>query len=138
MRSAWFIDIIKSFSGRLRVDNPAGYTESYSLDDLEDTDFVTKELLGAASVDTVEITYPSGTELPIVMINGEDFTTLKLRPIVWATISSGDDTDTTDGINPLILDYTFTDSTKNILQSITIRDNGMGTLPADAVVTVVG
>lgn len=85
---AKFIDIIKSASGRIRVDSLIGYKDTYALDDLGNKDFVPKELLGTliktvitktgADINTdgnIEVSVDSGRDLLAVYINDEpDFT----------------------------------------------------------------
>lgn len=133
-----YADEIASNDGRVTVNDVAGYGVSRPLEDLTLYDFVTKEHLSGGGANLTSITKVAGTPFPLIVTNGVDFNTVLLRPIVWITISLDAVTDTTEAINPLIIDYTYTDATKTALLSITIRDNGMGTLPADAVVTVVG
>lgn len=69
MRTAKFIDIIKSFGGYLRVDNKAGYKEDYTLDDLGDNDFPTKLMLVSyvPTPDPIVYNLPAGSETPIVI-----------------------------------------------------------------------
>jgi len=132
MRNAKFLDIIKSLGGYLRVDNKAGYKETYTIDDLGDNDFITKGLVVSGGISGSNVFYESGTALPITMVNGVDFATNALRPIVNMTVAESDTVDTNSGYAPVLVRYNFTDEDKDTLASITILDNGTGSLEFDS------
>lgn len=79
MTTAKFLDIIKSFSGYLRVDNKAGYKDTYTFDDLGINDFVTKQVLAdfiPVGITPIVYNLPAGTETPIIINFADD--TIKL------------------------------------------------------------
>lgn len=78
------------------------------------------------SIVVTDIELPAGTPLPLTLINGTDFTTNSLSPIVNIVRALDDTTDTNDGVTPAIVQYVFEDDTKQVLQYIIILDNGVG------------
>lgn len=76
MRTAKFIDIIKSFSGYLRVDNRAGYKEDYEFEDLGDLDFITKKIFSETVPTLLLAPYiyniPAGSQTPIIFNFADD------------------------------------------------------------------
>lgn len=70
MRTAKFIDIIKSFGDYLRIDNKAGYKEDYVLEDLGDKDFVSKQIMVDNTPelpDPIVYNLPDGSETPVII-----------------------------------------------------------------------
>lgn len=70
MRTAKILDIIKSFGGYLRIDNKAGYNETYTFSDLGDKDFVPKQVLAdfiPVGIEPIVYNLPAGSETPIII-----------------------------------------------------------------------
>lgn len=125
------VDEIADNDGIVEVQGKVGYKTTPILGAMAGNELVCVDnlsgILGNAGSDKF---YPAATALPIVMVNGVDFISTALRPIVNATVNKDSTTDTTNG-SVFGYDYNFTDSDKDNLVSITILDNGFGSLEFD-------
>jgi len=112
------------------------YQEHYNAIDFDVDDLVNKQavldLISSTGITGSDKFYAATTALPITMVNGVDFVTTALRPIVNMTIEKDATTDTNNGSVGVLVDYNFTDATKTVLASITILDNGFGSLEFDS------
>ena len=128
--------VSKEVGANIIAQDKLTYQEHFNAIDFDNDDLVNKQavldIVGSSGVAASDKFYPATTALPIVMVNGSDFNTSSLRPIVNMVRSLDANTDTNDGFAPLIVKYNFTDATKTVLLSITIPDNGFGSLEFDS------
>ena len=127
------VDEIASNGEKTIAENIVAYRVAPILGAMDDEDLICKaNLYGVLTNPGSDKFYAATTAFPITMVNGVDFVTTALRPIVNMVRSLDATTDTNDGFAPLIVKYNFTDATKTVLLSITIPDNGFGSLEFDS------
>ena len=128
--------VSKEVGANIIAQDKLTYQEHYNAIDFDVDDLVNKQavldLITGSGVSGSDKFYAATTALPIVMVNGVDFNTSALRPIVNMTVSKDATTDTNNGYAPVLVNYNFSDSTKTVLVSITILDNGTGSLEFDS------